>query len=518
MSKRPSLVAALVSLGLVVTGLVGCGPNNAAADGRLKVVATTPIIADIARQIAGTDADVSSLIPPGADPHSYEPSLRRARDVAYADVALTNHLLLEPQPVMRQVRATLPKESTLVELSEESERLGGQLIPVVENPALDQLWLGLRVEGSGLSLGGDAEDVSIRLVDATGPGRAVGFVTETFGQVEPVFDSSADDHGPGMPLPPHAHTHLSWVFSKPGIYRLSFQGFAKKRALGRPSEVTFAVGRPYSGPRRQPVKDGHADITLNLDSRRVQVRAERTGAGVSRPHVETLDPATAVIQVGPKAFTTLPDDGSQRELGHPGDGLYLLPQAVLGKHVHGESDPHVWLNPANVQAWAKRIREAFIAKDPSHAGGYRQRTEGLLRRLSQLDADLRRSFGSIPVQDRKLVTTHDAFAYLARAYGLEVAGFAVPATGAEPGARARARLQTTLRDLKVPAVFVGPGDAANARVLRQVAAGQGVQVCTARSDTLDSSTPTYDALMRDLAAHVSACLSGRVEPDTKEPS
>ena len=507
----------LLALGLITALLGGCGATNPATDNRLKVVATTPIIADIARQIAGPDADVSSLIPPGADPHTYEPSLRAGRDLAYADIALTNHLLLEEQRTMRTVRATLPESSDLVELSEESERHGAQLLPVVENPALDQLWLGLRVAGSGRQLKEAAEDARVRLVKASGPGKAVAFITGTFGQIEPIFDSSNLDLD-GMALPPHSHTHLSWAFTKPGTYQLTFRGFAGDTGVSPERTVTFVVGRP-SAPvakqrRAQVVDNGHADITLDLDRRDVDVRAEQTGAGVHSRQVNQLSAAGTVIEIGPKALTNVPDDPSYRTLGTPGSETYLLPQAVLGKHVHGESDPHVWLNPTNVQAWAKRIQEAFIARDPEHANAYRTRTKQLLQRLDALDRDIRTQVQTVPAARRTLVSTHDSLGYFAKAYGLKVAGFAIPATGAQPGARQRERLTTTVRELDVNAVFTTPADGASANALRQVAGEQNVAVCTIRTDTLDDVTPTYEALMRYTAGQLTGCLRDGHAPDS----
>ena len=77
--------------------LSGCSATSTfdAGDHRLKVVASTGIIADLAKNVAGNRAEVLPLVPEGADPHSYEPTLRDVRNIAYADVAFTNHLLLE---------------------------------------------------------------------------------------------------------------------------------------------------------------------------------------------------------------------------------------------------------------------------------------------------------------------------------------------------------------------------------------------------------------------------------------
>ncbi|MFC2777206.1 MAG: metal ABC transporter substrate-binding protein, partial [Pauljensenia sp.] len=67
------------TLALTAT-LAGCAPSpDPASDGELRVVATTGILADLVRNVAGDRAHVTQMVPNGADPHSWEPSLRTIR-------------------------------------------------------------------------------------------------------------------------------------------------------------------------------------------------------------------------------------------------------------------------------------------------------------------------------------------------------------------------------------------------------------------------------------------------------
>ena len=106
----------------VCAALSACTAQNTSlgfdADGRLQVVATTPILADVARAVGGERARVHALIPNGADPHSYEPSLRDVRDVAYARLAFTNGLLLEQRKMVAMVSSNLPQGSVQVAVAE----------------------------------------------------------------------------------------------------------------------------------------------------------------------------------------------------------------------------------------------------------------------------------------------------------------------------------------------------------------------------------------------------------------
>lgn len=70
-------------------------PTPAAADERLQVVTSTGIIAHLAEQIAGDDADVVSVIPPGADAHTFSPTTAAIRAVSAADVVIVNGYNLE---------------------------------------------------------------------------------------------------------------------------------------------------------------------------------------------------------------------------------------------------------------------------------------------------------------------------------------------------------------------------------------------------------------------------------------
>ncbi|HXV77482.1 MAG TPA: zinc ABC transporter substrate-binding protein [Candidatus Polarisedimenticolaceae bacterium] len=92
MSKTPFASLA----GLLVLHAIACGGGDAASpDRRLLVVTTTGIVGDMARRIAGGDAEVVSLMGPGVDPHLYKASESDVRRLAEADLILYNGLHLE---------------------------------------------------------------------------------------------------------------------------------------------------------------------------------------------------------------------------------------------------------------------------------------------------------------------------------------------------------------------------------------------------------------------------------------
>jgi anchored repeat ABC transporter substrate-binding protein len=512
-----------VALALIVgTALGACAapPALDPGDDRLQVVTTTGILRDLAQNVGGDRVAVTSLVPAGADPHSYEPSLRDVRNVVYADVAFSNYALLEEHNVIKTLDANLRDDVTEVSLAEGAVKYAADIIPLVEDVSLDTVWLGLRARGDGDQFGADrSSDVLISATAATGPGDVFGYLTGSFGDTEVYFDSSDGfDAGTGYrddtaTLPADAHTHMSWVFTKPGIHTLTLAASIKVSADSKPvpigeSTFTFAVGvDPLTAGIPDPVvlEQGHADLTVDLDDERMAVLFDPEGGGENTQQVHTPD--TVVIDVPNKAIAEVPAGQQFGFLGRTGEPIHQLPQAVLGKHVHGEIDPHLWQNVRNAMAYAELMRDSFIAADPEGAREYRDNTAAYLQTLDETDTYVRERIGEIPESLRNLVTTHDAFAYLADAYGLEIAGFVTPNPAVEPSLADRRKLTQSIRNLGVSAVFLEPNLAARSSTLTEVAREQGVEICPIYGDTFDDTVTDYIGMMRFNADSVARCLN-----------
>ncbi|WBB48534.1 anchored repeat ABC transporter, substrate-binding protein [Verrucosispora sp. WMMA2044] len=512
----------LVVLPLVAALLAGgCRSEVAlsANDDRLQVITTTGILRDLAHNVGGDRVRVTSMVPDGADPHSYEPSLRDIRDVVYADVAFSNYLLLEEQAVIKALDANLRDGVPNVSLAEGAVKYAADIIPLVEDVSLDTIWLGMRVRGTGAALGANrSSEVLLSATRADGPGRMFAYLTESFGNPSFYVDSG-DGFDPAngyrddtATLPPDAHTHMSWAFTEPGVYRLTMQARLAVDPQSAPVPMgeqvfTFAVGvDPHSVPGMPEVlSGGHADVTVDLDQRRLYLLADPEGGGEATQRVH--DPARTVIEVPNKALLEVPGDRRFRFLGRPGTQVYQLPQAVLGKHVHGEIDPHLWQNVRNAIAYVQLIRDTLVGVDPEGAADYRANASAYLRQLEELDTYVRDTIAQIPPSRRHLVTTHDAFGYLGKAYDVQISGFVTPNPAAEPSLADRRRLTETIRNLNIPAVFLEPNLAARSATLTEVAREEGLQVCPIYGDAFDRDVTTYAEMMRFNAESLRDCLS-----------
>lgn len=176
------------------------------------------------------------------------------------------------------------------------------------------------------------------------------------------------------------------------------------------------------------------------------------------------------------------------------------------EHAHEGADPHVWLSVDNVREYARVISAALSQVDPEGAAQYEENYRSYLTRLDELDEYVRDKASGVPPDQRNIVSTHDAFGYLADYIGFEVAGVVALSPGQEPSASDVAELQDRIKEAGVAAVFEEPQLGAEASVLRQTAADLGIEVCTLYSGALDDRVPTYIDLMRFNVDELARCL------------
>ncbi|MGD1861370.1 MAG: metal ABC transporter solute-binding protein, Zn/Mn family [Leptolyngbyaceae cyanobacterium] len=140
-----------------------------------------------------------------------------------------------------------------------------------------------------------------------------------------------------------------------------------------------------------------------------------------------------------------------------------------------EPDPHVWHDVENGLEMVALIRDNLAAVDPDNADLYTENAEQLTAELAALDAWIPEQIATIPEEQRRLVTTHDAMSYYSQAYGLTVEGTLLGvSTEEEPTAAKVNELATSIRDKEIPIIFAEL--TANDRVLQTVADEAGVSI------------------------------------------
>lgn len=103
-------------------------------------------------------------------------------------------------------------------------------------------------------------------------------------------------------------------------------------------------------------------------------------------------------------------------------------------HDHGAFDPHVWTDPANAIVQAEAVRDAVVTADSD--ADIDASATAYLAQLTDLETWMRDSIEQVPVDDRLVVTTHDTFGYLERAFDVQVVGTVLPSLDDSAGASA----------------------------------------------------------------------------------
>ncbi|MGQ7792212.1 metal ABC transporter solute-binding protein, Zn/Mn family [Faunimonas sp. B44] len=179
-------------------------------------------------------------------------------------------------------------------------------------------------------------------------------------------------------------------------------------------------------------------------------------------------------------------------------------------HHHGPSDPHAWQSAANAVTYAGNIAEALCRADQGSCELFRANAAAYQDELRALHASIAAEFGALPPERRKVITTHDAFRYFGRAYGIEFIAPQGVSTESEASAADVARLIQQVRAEGVTALFVE--NVSDPRLLEQIARETGTRPGGALySDALsgpDGPAPTYVDMMRHNARSLASAMQG----------
>ncbi|MEO1192780.1 MAG: zinc ABC transporter substrate-binding protein [Pseudomonadota bacterium] len=134
--------------------------------------------------------------------------------------------------------------------------------------------------------------------------------------------------------------------------------------------------------------------------------------------------------------------------------VYVATANVAPLLVEGETDPHAWNSLTNGVIYVQNIAAALSEAQPEHAQAFAANAEAYIAELEALDRETRERLAELPANRRTVVTAHDAFGYLAHAYGLTFLAPLGIDTEAEPSAQDLAQLIEQLRAQGAAALFV----------------------------------------------------------------
>ncbi len=172
-------------------------------------------------------------------------------------------------------------------------------------------------------------------------------------------------------------------------------------------------------------------------------------------------------------------------------------------------DPHVWHDAENGIQIVAVIRESLTELVPEQASLYVENAQSIKSELAELHDWIQAQIATIPANQRRLVTTHDAMQYYGDAYGLTIEGALQGlSTEQSPTATRIGELVDTVREAQVPTIFAEI--TANPNVLQTIARDAGVQISdqTLFADGLGESGSGGDSYQNMLVTNTEAIVQG----------
>lgn len=167
-------------------------------------------------------------------------------------------------------------------------------------------------------------------------------------------------------------------------------------------------------------------------------------------------------------------------------------------HHHGPDDPHAWQDVRNAMVYVRNITNGLCRVDPAHCVEYQERSVKYNAALSQLHDEIHAEWSAIETSQRKVVTSHDAFAYYAQAYGVTFLAAQGISTESASSPRGVGMLIQQIRRESIKALFIE--SISDPRMIEQIARETGLRPSgTLYSDSLsgaDGPASSYLQMMR----------------------
>lgn len=181
------------------------------------------------------------------------------------------------------------------------------------------------------------------------------------------------------------------------------------------------------------------------------------------------------------------------------------------KHSHVAPDPHAWQNLLNARQYVENIRVALSAAMPAHSADFQSRATDYLKQIDALEKSTQARIAAVPMERRRVITSHDAFGYFARAYKVTFYPLQGLSTASEPSAADVVRIVNEIKKNKVTAIFAE--NISDPRVLERVAKDTGANIGgTLYADALSAPGTKADTYLKMFELNVSTIVSGISAP------
>ena len=174
------------------------------------------------------------------------------------------------------------------------------------------------------------------------------------------------------------------------------------------------------------------------------------------------------------------------------------------------SDPHLWQDPALGRQMVRTITAGLSRADPAHAARFRAASADYVAELTRIEGEIVQALAGVPPERRKVLTTHDAFAYYGARFGVRFIAIEGISTEAEPSPRALARVAREAAKDGIRTVFLeNMTDPRLAQALaREAHLTVGPKLYSDSLSALDGPAPTYVDLLRYNTKQIVASMQG----------
>lgn len=172
------------------------------------------------------------------------------------------------------------------------------------------------------------------------------------------------------------------------------------------------------------------------------------------------------------------------------DGIKTRKMEEDGKTI---TDPHAWNSLPNAEVYVHNIENALSKADPDDAAAFKDNAEKYEAKLKDLDTFVHAQVDSVPKEDRKVLTTHDALSYFGATYGVKFLSPLGFSTENEPSA---AQVANVIKQIKAEHVHTYFFENSNdPRLVKQIAdataAQPGGELFVEALSAPDGPAPTY---------------------------
>lgn len=138
------------------------------------------------------------------------------------------------------------------------------------------------------------------------------------------------------------------------------------------------------------------------------------------------------------------------------------------------NDPHCWQDPLCGIQYVENMSKALQKLRPERALDIAQKSEAFKTQIRAVYERHKKEFDAIPVEQRRILTSHDSLAYFGRAYGVEILTLRGPTTASESSASDLARMTKMIKEQKLKVAFFE--NSGEDRALRQLAKDYGIRI------------------------------------------